>query len=77
MFGAECSRVGTERCNHATNYTAGNLKITQKNPSIFLHNLKSMLIRQNQTPQRLEKNAMYTLSFKSVIQKKTFKIHSD
>lgn len=32
MFGAECSRVGTEICNHATNYTAGNLKITQKKP---------------------------------------------
>lgn len=61
MFGAECSRVGTERCNHATNYTAGNLKITQKNPSIFLHNLKSMLIRQNHTPQRLEKKCnVYT-----------------
>lgn len=32
MLEAECSRVGTEICNLTTNYIAGNLRITQKNP---------------------------------------------
>lgn len=44
MLEAECSRVGTEICNHTTNYIAGNLKITQKKPHPYSYTISRVCL---------------------------------